>query len=49
MIGKGYYWSRTAADTFGDLRLAYYGRYSRVLPRSDNSYVMCVRGEHGAG
>lgn len=45
MIGRGYYWSNTPADTFGDFHFAWYGRRDRVYTRGRESIVICVRGE----
>jgi hypothetical protein len=47
MVGGAIYWSRTPADTFGDSRFAWHGRFKRVLQRDADARVLCVRGEHG--
>ena len=49
MTGRGYYWSATPADTFGDVPLVWYARRNRVVTRSKDNYVLCVRGGTGAG
>ncbi|MFN3186034.1 MAG: hypothetical protein ACE37F_28820 [Nannocystaceae bacterium] len=49
MTKPGYYWTGTPADTFGDAPLVWYPRRSRVVTRSRNSFVLCVRGGTTAG
>lgn len=49
MTGGGYYWSSTAADTFGDVHLVWYGKRARVLEREKANFVTCVRGSVGDG
>ncbi len=49
MTESGYYWSSTPADTFGDARLAWYDRRSRVVTRDRESLVLCVRGGSASG
>ncbi len=49
MTGRGYYWSATPADTFGDTPLVWYARRSRVVTRAQDNYVVCVRGGSSAG
>jgi hypothetical protein len=49
MTGGGYYWSSTAADTFGDVHLVWYGKRARVLEREKANFVTCVRGGVGNG
>ncbi len=49
MLGGGYYWSSTAADTFGDTHWSWFGRRGRPVQRSAESLVVCVRGEPAAG
>jgi hypothetical protein len=45
MVGRGTYWSHTAGDTFGDVRLAYNGKNGRIQPRTKESLALCVRGD----
>ena len=49
MTNRGYYWTSTPADTFGDARLVWYARRSRVVTRSRDSQVLCVRGGSANG
>lgn len=49
MTKPGYYWTGTPADTFGDSPLVWYPRRSKVVTRSRNSFVLCVRGGTTAG
>lgn len=49
MTKPGYYWTGTPADTFGDTPLVWYPRRNRVVTRSRNSFVLCVRGGPTAG
>ncbi len=48
IVGRGFYWSSTAADTFGDLRMAWNGAKRQGGVRYKNSAVICVRGDRGA-
>ncbi|MCH9682438.1 MAG: hypothetical protein K0V04_13460 [Deltaproteobacteria bacterium] len=47
MIDRGYYWSSTAADTFGDAHFAWNERRNRAEPHESNAVAVCVRGEAG--
>lgn len=49
MTQRGYYWSSTPADTFGDTPLVWYAKRSRVLTRARDNLVLCVRGGSAAG
>ena len=49
MTQRGYYWTQTPADTFGDTPLVWYAKRSRVVTRSRDNLVLCVRGSTGAG
>ncbi|MBV1859152.1 MAG: hypothetical protein KUG77_12130, partial [Nannocystaceae bacterium] len=49
MTGRGYYWSATPADTFGDTPLVWYAKRSRVVTRARDNLVLCVRGGSAAG
>lgn len=50
MTASGYYWTSTPADTFGDAPLVWHARRSRVVTRSRDNLVLCVRGGgSGAG
>lgn len=44
MIPRGMYWSSTAADTFGDGRMAWNVRRSHAEPHDDDAIAVCVRG-----
>jgi hypothetical protein len=48
MLGRGFYWSATAADTFGDVHLSWWGRRERVVTRDKDAFVVCVRGDRVA-
>lgn len=45
MIARGMFWSSTAADTFGDARLAWNARRGHALPYAEPAVAVCVRGE----
>lgn len=45
MIARGMFWSSTAADTFGDERMAWNARRGYAAPHSDDAVAVCVRGE----
>jgi hypothetical protein len=49
-VDRGFYWSATPADTFGDEHLAAWGRRrgTRVVTRTKDSFVVCVRGDRVA-
>ncbi len=47
LVGRGYYWSGTPADTFGDGRMAWNGGSRQASARSRSSAVICVRGDRG--
>ncbi|MGH1348169.1 MAG: hypothetical protein ACRBN8_41825 [Nannocystales bacterium] len=49
MTKRGYYWSATPADTFGDQPLVWYAKRSRVVTRGRDNLVLCVRGGSKAG
>lgn len=49
MTQRGYYWSATPADTFGDTPLVWYAKRSRVVTRGRDNLVLCVRGGSAAG
>lgn len=49
MTGRGYYWTNTPADTFGDTPLVWWARRNRVVTRNGDNYVLCVRGGTAAG
>lgn len=49
MTKRGYYWSATPADTFGDTPLVWYAKRSRVVTRGRDNLVLCVRGGSAAG
>ena len=45
MIGRrGYFWSSTAADTFGDNHLAWNVRRGYAEPHDKDATAVCVRG-----
>ncbi len=44
MIGRGYYWSSTAADTFGDVHMAWNVRRGYAKPHDSDAVAVCVRG-----
>lgn len=48
LVGGGYYWSATPADTFGDSRMAWSGAKRQAGTRAKSSSVICVRGDRGA-
>lgn len=47
LLGPVFYWSGTAADTFGDGRMAWNGARRQATWRFKNAAVICVRGERG--
>ena len=47
LLGKGYYWSGTAADTFGDRKMVWSSAKQQASHRPKGSVVICVRGERG--
>jgi prolactin regulatory element-binding protein len=47
ILGSGFYWSATAADTFGDSRMAWNGGRRQANWRAKASAVICVRGHGG--
>ena len=49
IIGGGFYWSSTSADTFGDLRMAWNGAKRQGGVRYKNAAVLCVRGDRVEG
>jgi hypothetical protein len=49
MTGRGFYWSTTPADTFGDGHLVWYARRERIVTRDKPNLAVCVRGDVGAG
>lgn len=49
MTQRGYYWSSTPADTFGDSPLVWYSNRNRVVTRGRDNLVLCVRGGSAAG
>ena len=47
LLGKGYYWSGTPADTFGDRKMVWSSAKQQASHRPKGSVVICVRGERG--
>jgi hypothetical protein len=45
--GRGYYWSSTAGDTFGDTHMAWNGRNRQSGSRLKPAAALCVRGDVG--
>jgi hypothetical protein len=45
LIGRGFYWSSTAGDTFGDSYMAWNGGKRQGGVRYKNAAVICVRGD----
>lgn len=49
MIGRGHYWSLTAADLFGDVFLAWNERRGTAAAHEKDAVALCVRDVSGGG
>jgi hypothetical protein len=47
MLTRGFYWSQTSGDTFGDTHMAWNGRTRQAASRIKGSVALCVRGDRG--
>lgn len=47
MLARGFYWSSTSGDTFGDTHMAWNGRTRQAASRMKGSVALCVRGDRG--
>ncbi len=47
MLARGFYWSHTPGDTFGDTHMAWNGRTRQAGSRVKGSVALCVRGDRG--